>query len=269
MYNKCCDGRFHTIKKGDTLYSLARMYNIPLIMLLKANPFIDVYNMQIGEKVCIPIRCDLVCNEIAASEEAPRTFAYVIMPGETLNDILVKYNISIEDILELNKPEDIIMKPGVAIMLPIDAMNEQGGMGQDGNSSFDGMNRRDFMRESVRNDNMAGENMMPNGMMRDNMMNGGMAPNGMMRDNMMNGDMMPNGMMRDNMMNGDMMPNGMMRDNMMNGGMAPNGMMRDNMMNGGMMPNGMNRDNTMTDDMIRDDMMQDEIMRSDMMREVR
>ena len=254
MYNKCCDGRFHTIKKGDTLYSLARMYNIPLIMLLKANPFIDVYNMQIGEKVCIPIRCDLVCNEIAASEEAPRTFAYVIMPGETLNDILVKYNISIEDILELNKPEDIIMKPGVAIMLPIDAMNEQGGMGQDGNSSFDGMNRRDFMSESVRNDNMAGENMMPNGMMRDNMMNGGMAPNGMMRDNMMNGDMMPNGMMR---------------DNMMNGGMAPNGMMRDNMMNGGMMPNGMNRDNTMTDDMIRDDMMQDEIMRSDMMREVR
>lgn len=254
MYNKCCDGRFHTIKKGDTLYSLARMYNIPLIMLLKANPFIDVYNMQIGEKVCIPIRCDLVCNEIAASEEAPRTFAYVIMPGETLNDILVKYNISIEDILELNKPEDIIMKPGVAIMLPIDAMNEQGGMGQDGNSSFDGMNRRDFMRESVRNDNMAGENMMPNGMMRDNMMNGGMAPNGMMRDNMMNGDMMPNGMMR---------------DNMMNGGMALNGMMRDNMMNGGMMPNGMNRDNTMTDDMIRDDMMQDEIMRSDMMREVR
>lgn len=253
MYNKCCDGRFHTIKKGDTLYSLARMYNIPLIMLLKANPFIDVYNMQIGEKVCIPIKCDLVCNEISASEGAPRTFAYVIMPGDTLNDILVKYKVSMEDILEYNKPEDIVLKPGVAIMLPIEAMNEQGGMEQ-GNSVFDGMTRRDFMRESVRSDSMAGENMMPDGRMRGNMMNENMTPNGMMRDNMMNENMTPNGMMRDNMMNENM---------------APDGMMRDNMMNRNMMPNGRNRNNTMSDDMIRDDMMRDEMMRSDMMREVR
>lgn len=236
MYNKCCDGRFHTIKKGDTLYSLARMYNIPLIMLLKANPFIDVYNLQIGEKVCIPIKCDLVCNEIAASEEAPKTFAHVIMPGETLNDILVKYKVSMEDIFEYNKPDDIIMKPGVAIMLPIEAMNEQGVMER--NSSFDRMTRRDFMRESVRSDNTE-EEMAPNGMLRDNMMNPNMAPNAMMRDNMMN-------------------PN-----------MTPNAMMRDNMVNGNMAPNGMNRDNIMSDDMIRDDMMRDEMMRSDMMREAR
>ena len=214
MYNKCCDGRFHTIKKGDTLYSLARMYNIPLIMLLKANPFIDVYNMQIGEKVCIPIKCDLVCNEISASEGAPRTFAYVIMPGDTLNDILVKYKVSMEDILEYNKPEDIVLKPGVAIMLPIEAMNEQGGMEQ-GNSVFDGMTRRDFMRESVRSDNMMNENMTPNGMMRDNMMNENMAPDGMMRDNMMNRNMMPNGRNRNNTMSDDMIRDDMMRDEMM------------------------------------------------------
>lgn len=182
MYNKCCDGRFHTIKKGDTLYSLARMYNIPLIMLLKANPFIDVYNMQIGEKVCIPIKCDLVCNEIPVTGDPPKTFAYVIMPGESLNDILIKYKITIEDILEFNKPEDLVMKPGIAIMLPIEAMNGQSDMT---NVNMDGMARRDFMRESVGRDNMELNRMHHNNIMSDEMIR-----DDMMRDEMMRSDMM-------------------------------------------------------------------------------
>lgn len=197
MYNKCCDGRFHTIKKGDTLYSLARMYNIPLIMLLKANPFIDVYNMQIGEKVCIPIKCDLVCNEIPVTGDPPKTFAYVIMPGESLNDILIKYKITIEDILEFNKPEDLVMKPGIAIMLPIEAMNGQSDMT---NVNMDGMGRRDFMRESVGRDNMERREYIHENIDRDDR-----ELNRMHRNNIMSDEMIRDDMMRDEMMRSDMM----------------------------------------------------------------
>ena len=70
MYSKCDGGRFHTIKKGDTLYSISRMHNVPLIVLLKANPCLDVYNLQIGDKVCIPMKCDVKGNNIEDDEQS-------------------------------------------------------------------------------------------------------------------------------------------------------------------------------------------------------
>ncbi len=49
-----CDGVTHTIKKGDTLYEISRKYNVPLAILLRANPYVDVFNLQVGDTVCVP-----------------------------------------------------------------------------------------------------------------------------------------------------------------------------------------------------------------------
>jgi hypothetical protein len=43
----------YTIKKGDTLYSLAKTFNTTLDMLFYLNPGIDPYNLQIGETINI------------------------------------------------------------------------------------------------------------------------------------------------------------------------------------------------------------------------
>ena len=118
MYSKCDGGRFHTIKKGDTLYSISRMHNVPLIVLLKANPCLDVYNLQIGDKVCIPMKCDVKGNNI--EDDEIKTYAYVIKPGESLKDILDKHKISLSDLLEVNDEEDLLMKPGLSILIPIE-----------------------------------------------------------------------------------------------------------------------------------------------------
>lgn len=53
-----CHGRRYTIEPGDTLYSISRKFRIPLVMLMKANPYADVYNLTIGEKLCIPERTE-------------------------------------------------------------------------------------------------------------------------------------------------------------------------------------------------------------------
>lgn len=118
MYNKCSGGRFHTIKKGDTLYSISRMYNVPLIIILKANPNLDVYNLQIGDRVCIPMRCDVESSNIDDDDEV-KTFAYVIKPGESLKDVLDNHKISLEDLLDVNDAEDLLMKPGLSILIPV------------------------------------------------------------------------------------------------------------------------------------------------------
>lgn len=49
-----CNGTKYVIKKGDTLYSISRKYDVPLALVLRANPYVDVYNLQIGDEICIP-----------------------------------------------------------------------------------------------------------------------------------------------------------------------------------------------------------------------
>lgn len=56
MNYEYCDGMTHTIRQGETLYSLSRQYNVPLAIILRANPYIDVYNLQIGDTICIPVK---------------------------------------------------------------------------------------------------------------------------------------------------------------------------------------------------------------------
>lgn len=50
-----CEGMVYIIKQGDTLYSISRRYSIPLAMILQANPYADMYNLQVGDEICIPV----------------------------------------------------------------------------------------------------------------------------------------------------------------------------------------------------------------------
>ena len=55
-----CNGIVHEIKRGDTLYNLSRLYNVSVGNILNANKGINPYNLMIGEKICIPMRVDVV-----------------------------------------------------------------------------------------------------------------------------------------------------------------------------------------------------------------
>ncbi|MBQ6814020.1 MAG: LysM peptidoglycan-binding domain-containing protein [Lachnospiraceae bacterium] len=51
-----CNGVVHTIKRGDTLYLLSRHYNVTINDIMRANANINVYNLQVGDQICIPVR---------------------------------------------------------------------------------------------------------------------------------------------------------------------------------------------------------------------
>lgn len=44
----------HVIRPGDTLYKLSREYGVKVSALMMANPFMDIYNLKIGDELCIP-----------------------------------------------------------------------------------------------------------------------------------------------------------------------------------------------------------------------
>lgn len=47
-------GLVHTIEKGDTLYRIGKKYQVPVSALIFANPYLNVYNLQIGDQIFIP-----------------------------------------------------------------------------------------------------------------------------------------------------------------------------------------------------------------------
>ena len=49
-----CIGFVHTVEKGDTLYLLGKKYQVRVSALIFANPYADIYNLQVGDKICIP-----------------------------------------------------------------------------------------------------------------------------------------------------------------------------------------------------------------------
>ena len=51
--NKCI-GFTHTIEKGDTLYLLGKKYKVRVSALIFANPYLYIYNLQVGDQICIP-----------------------------------------------------------------------------------------------------------------------------------------------------------------------------------------------------------------------
>ena len=74
-----CNGVIHVVKRGDTLYKLSRIYKVKLSDIISANPYINVYNMQPGDEVCIPV----------IMEED--FLIYTVQDGDTFED-LFKFN---------------------------------------------------------------------------------------------------------------------------------------------------------------------------------
>ncbi len=76
MNRRYCNGMVHVIKPGDTLYQLSRYYRIPMAMLLRANPYVDVYNLQVGQEICIPmvrVHQGMICMPVPKDEPLPVT----------------------------------------------------------------------------------------------------------------------------------------------------------------------------------------------------
>jgi peptidoglycan endopeptidase LytF len=57
----CPNGFYYTIRPGDTLFTIAQRFNVPVQEIINANPGIDPNNLQIGQVICIPRRCVVFC----------------------------------------------------------------------------------------------------------------------------------------------------------------------------------------------------------------
>lgn len=54
----------YTIRTGDTFYNIAKRYNTSLYSILLANPNMDPYNLQVGDKIIIPYGTPVVQTDV-------------------------------------------------------------------------------------------------------------------------------------------------------------------------------------------------------------
>ena len=70
-----CTGIIHVVKEGDTLYKIGKMHGVSVSALMYANPYVNIYNLQVGDELCGP-----VYNMSSNGGKEPRTGANAGQP---------------------------------------------------------------------------------------------------------------------------------------------------------------------------------------------
>jgi len=82
----------HVVKKGETVYSISKKYNVPLDAIYAAYPQAK-YGIKAGETLVLQQTPEQVANKY---------LYYVIRPGDTLYSLAKRYHTTVEDILKYN-----------------------------------------------------------------------------------------------------------------------------------------------------------------------
>ena len=91
---------YHVLEKGETLYSLARKYQLPYEAIARANGIADPGKLKVGQKILIPN-------------------LHRVEKGETLFGIAKAYGVSVDAIRAANKlGASSVIKPGDVLYVP-------------------------------------------------------------------------------------------------------------------------------------------------------
>lgn len=107
----------HTIKSGDSLYSIAKKYNASITELQKANNIKQGEVLKLGKVLKVPVNNKI--NKNASQKNSIKPIAYTIHQGDTLFAIARKHHISIDAIRATNGiKKGETLKLGRVIQIP-------------------------------------------------------------------------------------------------------------------------------------------------------
>ena len=103
-YNKEETKDYYIVEKGDTLYKISRMFNISIDELKRINNLND-NNISIGQKIYL-------------IEQDNNYQEYIVKKGDSLWAISRKYDIPVNELIEINNLKDLTIKVGDILLVP-------------------------------------------------------------------------------------------------------------------------------------------------------
>lgn len=123
--------QIHIVKKGETLYSLSRKYNVAIGRIVKMNRGLNPDHLREGQKLKIPVEHSAIEKEgavVPQSEPSVKEEAkpeiqkdqylyHVVEAGETLYGISRKFKAKVTDIMDWNGLETFDIKVGQRLIV--------------------------------------------------------------------------------------------------------------------------------------------------------
>ena len=103
----------YIVKKGDTLYSIARSNNTTVSALKEANQLTSD-QLKVGQELIIPDEV-IPDNEIDFGEEYD---IYQVVKGDSLWSISKKYGITFQELIDINNLSDLTLQIGQQLLVP-------------------------------------------------------------------------------------------------------------------------------------------------------
>ena len=91
----------HVVKSGDKLFTIAQIYGTNVTTLQRINNKGRSVTIHIGEELKVP-----------KVKNAPATSAYVVRTGDTLYEIAQRYNMSVDELKNINRLKSNDLQPG-------------------------------------------------------------------------------------------------------------------------------------------------------------
>lgn len=103
----------HTVKQGETLYSLSKKYNVEISKIYASNPELKEGTLNIGQIIQIPGKS----GRTAVKNQPEQLARIVLEPKDTLYSLAKKYHLTVAEIQKLNP--DLKMQIGEVILIPL------------------------------------------------------------------------------------------------------------------------------------------------------
>ena len=160
----------YTVKKGDTLYSIATKYNIPVDTIVKDNALTN-NSLKVGQvlKLRVPTGGSNVIEECIGVDYTPpdmggpQTSTYIVQKGDSLYSIARKFNTSVATLTGLNNLKNNTLSIGQKIIVPAssnDMMTGQSYVVQKGDSLYSIARKFNTSVDAIKKKNNLSSNLL-------------------------------------------------------------------------------------------------------------
>jgi membrane-bound lytic murein transglycosylase D len=105
----------HVVKAGETLYGIARQYNLAVMEIVEWNDLSLQQGIKPGQVLKLSESEDIIARASGAKEENPplrESVVHEVKTSDTLYSISRQYNVTIQQIMEWNEKKDFSLRVG-------------------------------------------------------------------------------------------------------------------------------------------------------------